>query len=231
MTVALDINEHDIKSFEGGLLAPADVPQGINGHGKRAIDIAIAMAVLVFTLPLLVTVAALIWLQDRGPVFFRQTRCGRGGKPFTCYKFRTMKIDALAALQEVLITDPKAAAEWERDQKLKRDPRVTWIGKFLRKSSLDELPQLFNILRGDMSIIGPRPVTYDELPRYGNKLAYYTATRPGVTGLWQVNGRNLLSYQERVEYDAQYVKNWTAAQDIKILVKTVPAVLLAKGAF
>ena len=231
MTIALDPDQLDITAIEAGLVSQVDVPAGLNGMVKRSFDIILALSVLLFTLPLLGAVALLVWAQDRGPIIFKQKRCGRNGIAFTVYKFRTMKLDAPQTLRELLQNNPEAAAEWQRDQKLRHDPRITKLGTFLRKSSLDELPQLLNILRGDMSIIGPRPVTYSELPRYGSKLVYYMAARPGVTGLWQVNGRNELNYEQRIAFDADYVQNWSHSQDIKILVKTVPAVLMSKGAF
>ncbi|MGV6800873.1 MAG: sugar transferase [bacterium] len=210
---------------------PRDVPNGLTGGAKRAIDLLIAVSVFIFVLPLLAALALLIKSQDDGPVLFKQTRCGLNGKKFTVFKFRTMTMNAEQKLEDLLATDAAAAAEWAQTQKLKNDPRITPLGRFLRKSSLDELPQLFNILRGDMSVIGPRPVTFGEIPRYGHRLAYYLSARPGITGLWQVNGRNRLSYEQRMDYDVDYVKNWSFATDIYILLKTVPAVIFAKGAF
>lgn len=204
---------------------------GVNGLAKRVFDHAVAMSIFVFTLPLLLTIAFVIKIQDGGPVLFRQIRCGRNGKAFYCYKFRTMKVNAEAALQEVLAADPEARAEWEKTHKLQKDPRITGFGRLLRKSSLDELPQLLNILAGEMSLIGPRPVTFAELERYGNNVHYYYAARPGVSGLWQVNGRNHLTYEQRVAYDIEYVRNWSFMRDMKIMAKTVPAVLLFDGAY
>ena len=210
---------------------PQDVPAGLRGMTKRFCDLALALPIFVFALPLLAVISALILIQGGGPVIYRQERCGQNGKPFICYKFRTMHLDAPTALADYLQANPGAAAEWEKTQKLRHDPRITTIGRILRKTSLDELPQLINIIAGEMSVIGPRPVTFEELERYGANLSYYIAARPGVTGLWQVNGRSTLSYQQRVNFDAQYVKEWSFFKDIKILLKTIPVVLFAKGAF
>ena len=230
MTAVAERDFTSFKKLDEAFKAPTDVPAGLTGALKRVMDLMIAVPLFIFILPLLATIAILIRSQGHGPVIFRQVRCGQGGVPFTCYKFRTMHIDAPKALEELLKRDPKAAAEWEKTQKLQNDPRITRIGRFLRRSSLDELPQLINIIAGDMSVIGPRPVTFDELPRYGSKLAYYMAARPGVTGLWQVNGRSELTYQQRIDYDAEYAKTWSLVRDIRILIKTVPAVLMSKGA-
>lgn len=198
---------------------------------KRAMDLILAIMVLTLTAPLLILIYGIIKIFDPGPALFSQLRVGRDGRTFTVYKFRTMPVDAQERLEHLLATDAVAAAEWAEFQKLRKDPRVTLIGSFLRKSSLDELPQLLNIIRGEMSVIGPRPVTSAEIHRYGIDYPYYTAVRPGVLGLWQVKGRNKLTYAERVAYDVQYVKTWSIFQDIKILMMAVPAVLLARGAY
>ncbi|WP_273144038.1 sugar transferase [Oceanicaulis alexandrii] len=197
---------------------------------KRVLDISLALAGLIILSPVLITIAALVRLQDKGPAIFAHTRIGQNGEPFKCYKFRSMMIDAPHRLERLLATDPEAAAEWARDQKLRKDPRITMLGGFLRRSSLDELPQLLNILRGEMSVVGPRPIVMDEAIRYGNEFEAYKAVRPGVTGLWQVSGRNDVSYDERVDIDARYAREWTVLGDIWIIIKTVPAVLLSRGA-
>jgi exopolysaccharide production protein ExoY len=194
-------------------------------------DLVIAFAVLAFVAPIFLIVYALIKIFDPGPALFSHLRVGRDGRMFTVYKFRTMRVDAQERLEEVLTSDPKAAAEWAEFQKLKNDPRVTVIGRILRRTSIDELPQLLNIVRGEMSVIGPRPVTSGEIHRYGAEYPYYTAVRPGVLGLWQVKGRNKLTYPERVAYDVQYVKTWSIWQDIKIMLLAVPVVLLGLGAY
>lgn len=198
---------------------------------KRVMDLVLAAAVLTFALPVLILIYGVLKIFDPGPALFSQLRVGRDGRMFTVYKFRTMPVDAQERLDHLLATDPKAAAEWAQFQKLRKDPRVTRIGSFLRKSSLDELPQLLNIIRGEMSVIGPRPVTSAEVHRYGPDYPYYTAVRPGVLGLWQVMGRNKLTYPERVAYDVQYVKTWSIWQDFRILVMAIPVVLMARGAY
>lgn len=198
---------------------------------KRAMDLVISFSALAFVAPVLMIVYALIKIFDPGPALFSHLRVGRDGRMFTVYKFRTMRVDAQERLDDVLKNDPAAAAEWAEFQKLRNDPRVTVLGRILRKSSLDELPQLLNIVRGEMSIVGPRPVTSAEIHRYGSDYPFYTAVRPGVLGLWQVKGRNKLTYPERVAYDVQYVKTWTIWQDIKILFMAVPVVLLGLGAY
>jgi Undecaprenyl-phosphate galactose phosphotransferase WbaP len=205
--------------------------QPINGL-KRALDLMIAVTVLVFASPLMIALAVAVRLSDRGPALYKQTRIGRGGRPFTCYKFRSMVTDADARLHALLARDPVAAEEWRRDQKLRNDPRILGsVGRFLRLTSLDELPQLINIIRGDMSLVGPRPIVPSEIERYHTLYRYYTAVRPGVTGLWQVSGRNDISYAKRVRLDAAYARKWCLALDLWILARTVPAVLFRKGAY
>lgn len=197
---------------------------------KRLLDIAISLLALIFLAPLMIMLAAAVWFGDRGPIFYGQTRIGRSGRTFRCLKFRTMVVDADERLAQLLRSDPMAAAEWRRDRKLRRDPRITSIGRFLRKTSLDELPQLLNILRGEMSLVGPRPIVSAEVEKYGDAFAYYTAVRPGLTGLWQVSGRNDASYDERVRLDTHYAQCWSVAGDLKIVLLTFPA-LLGKGAY
>ena len=201
------------------------------GRVKRACDVAAALALLVFCAPLMAAVAVAIKAQDGGPVLFRHTRCGRGGESFGLWKFRTMRLDAAERLASLLEEDPEAEAEWTRTRKLRRDPRVTRLGRLLRKSSLDELPQLVNIIAGQMSVVGPRPVMADELAGYGAARGAYEAVRPGVTGLWQVSGRNDLSFEARVVLDAAYVRDWSLMRDLAILARTVPVVLTARGAY
>lgn len=198
---------------------------------KRSMDLAIAFPVLIFTSPLLMAIYALLKIFDPGPALFTQVRIGRDGQPFVVYKFRTMRVDAEQRLQQVLSSNPSAAAEWAKYQKLRNDPRVTWLGRILRKSSLDELPQLLNILRGEMSVIGPRPVTSEEVARYGADYPFYIAARPGVLGLWQVKGRNKLTYPERIALDVLYIKTWSVWQDMKIIGLAIPVVLLGLGAY
>ncbi|WP_407178566.1 sugar transferase [Bradyrhizobium sp. STM 3562] len=208
----------------------ADTPHPIGSVPKRLIDILLALLGIFLLAPLLVICFAATVLSSPGPALFRHRRVGFNGKTFECLKFRTMRPDAAERLQRLLDSDPTAAAEWEASHKLRCDPRVTMIGALLRKSSLDELPQLFNVLRGDMSIIGPRPVTEEELARYAGAVPAYLACRPGITGLWQVSGRSTTTYAKRVEYDTFYAENWSLALDTKILIVTIPA-LFSDGAY
>jgi lipopolysaccharide/colanic/teichoic acid biosynthesis glycosyltransferase len=194
-------------------------------------NVSLAALALLFFLPLMILVALAIWCQDRGPVFFAHRRIGRDGRKFSCLKFRSMAIDAEERLQALLEGDPLARAEWERDHKLRDDPRVTRLGLFLRKSSLDELPQLINVIRGEMDLVGPRPIVDGEVPKYGARFKHYCAVNPGITGLWQVSGRNDASYRSRVAMDCVYAKSKSLPLDLWILVATVPAVLLRKGSY
>jgi exopolysaccharide production protein ExoY len=203
----------------------------LDERAGRALDILIAIAVILFTLPLLIMIVLAVKTQDPGPAVFAHSRVGRGGRTFKCLKFRSMVRNADERLAELLKTDPVAQAEWARDQKLRHDPRITPVGDFLRRSSLDELPQLFNVLRGDMSIVGPRPIVADEIPRYGRRIKDYCAVRPGITGLWQVSGRNDVSYRRRVAMDSVYARRKSLAWDMKLLLLTVPAVLFASGSY
>lgn len=217
-------------TFSGHLPA-GDLYRVQSSRLKRAMDLVLAIPVLVLVSPLLMAIYALLKIFDPGPALFTQQRIGRDGRSFVVYKFRTMRVDAAERLEHLLANDPKAAAEWAKYQKLRNDPRVTLLGRFLRKSSLDELPQLLNILRGEMSVIGPRPVTAGEMQRYGADMPFYTAVRPGVLGLWQVRGRNKLTYPQRIAYDVEYVKTWSVWQDVKIILAAIPVVLMGKGAY
>ena len=196
---------------------------------KRVIDIIGSLALLVLFSPLFLIVALMVSL-DGGPVFYRHKRIGRDGKPFGCLKFRTMILGAEACLNEYLSYHPEQRREWEQDQKLAFDPRVTAIGNVLRRLSLDELPQLVNVLVGEMSLVGPRPVTEGELKHYGSAASAYLAVRPGLTGPWQVSGRNDVSYATRVAMDEAYVRNFSLWNDIVILLRTPGVVLSKKGA-
>jgi Undecaprenyl-phosphate galactose phosphotransferase WbaP len=198
---------------------------------KRTLDLILSSIVVVALAPLMGLLALLVFLTSPGPIFYGQRRLGRAGIPFTAWKFRTMRRDADAVLAEVLANDLLAKVEWERDHKLRRDPRITGIGRFLRSTSLDELPQVWNVLRGDMSLVGPRPVTAAEIPKYGDQWAIYTRVRPGITGQWQVSGRNHTTYDERVAWDAFYVHNWSPWLDIVILARTVQTVVRGEGAY
>lgn len=215
----------------GGTIAPDDLTTDASmPFAKRAFDIVCSLALLLILAPVLAIVAALVRLS--GPkILFAHPRVGQGGKIFPCYKFRTMVPDAQLVLDRLLTDRPDLRIEWERDFKLKDDPRVTRIGKFLRKYSLDELPQFWNVLRGDMSLVGPRPIISDELKRYGRYADCYMATRPGVTGLWQVSGRSDVDYAHRVQLDREYIGRRCVSLDLAIVFRTAWVVLRRKGAY
>ncbi|WP_207761990.1 sugar transferase [Arboricoccus pini] len=231
---------HDINANQQARgLPPTDI-EGINVRKgthtrfqvgvKRAFDIVVVSCILLFLAPLFGILSLLVATSGR-PIFFAHERIGRHGKPFKCLKFRSMAVDAKERLEEILRTDPAAAEEWRLTRKLKNDPRVTKIGAWLRKTSLDELPQLVNVLRGDMSLVGPRPVTHDEVLQYGEHRVYYMQNRPGITGLWQVSGRSDIDFQRRVDMDAFYVQNWSLTRDIMILFMTARVVFAREGAY
>lgn len=197
---------------------------------KRQLDFFGALALIIVLAPFLLLVAVLVSTSGR-PIFFSQNRIGRNGETFRCFKFRTMVPDAERVLLHLLENDPAARAEWQRDFKLKNDPRITGVGAFLRKTSLDELPQLFNVLRGEMSLVGPRPIVQGELNRYGRAARWYLAVRPGMTGLWQVSGRNDTDYVRRVALDTYYVRAQSLALDFVILLMTIRVVVAGRGAY
>lgn len=201
-----------------------------NGPLKRLFDWAASLSLLVLLSPVLLTIAALVRLSDGGPAFYGHKRVGRQARPFRCWKFRTMRTNGDEILAAHLAANPEAEREWLDTQKLTDDPRVTRIGAFLRKSSLDELPQLWNVLLGEMSLIGPRPIVRSELDKYGKDRRFYLLVRPGISGLWQVSGRSNTTYERRVELDRLYLENWSYAQELAILVKTPLAVLKSEGA-
>nr|WP_314121695.1 sugar transferase [uncultured Brevundimonas sp.] len=192
---------------------------------RRAFDIAIAAAALLSLLPVMLLTGLAIRIQDGGPVLFRQVRIGRDGRPFDCLKFRTMRADAEARLPGMI------DAEWRTARKFRHDARVTRLGGLLRRSSVDELPQLVNVLRGEMSLVGPRPIVFEEAALYGRRLVLYCAVRPGLTGLWQVSGRNDVTYRRRIAMDAWLVRNLTLRVYFAILARTVPAVLSRRGVY
>jgi Undecaprenyl-phosphate galactose phosphotransferase WbaP len=197
---------------------------------KRTFDIAVSSILLLMLIPTLLPVALAVSL-DGGPIFFAHERVGRRGKPFKCLKFRSLVPNASAALEALLASNPEARREWQSTQKLRHDPRRTQLGRMLRATSIDELPQLFNVLFGDMSLVGPRPVVHQELlEHYKRENIYYLLVRPGITGLWQISGRNETSYEERVHLDAWYARNWSLWGDIIILARTLPAVVARTGA-
>ena len=197
---------------------------------KRVFDTVTAILLLVFLSPVLLLIALLV-RRDGGPALFAHPRVGKRRKIFKCYKFRTMVVDAEQRLEQLLQQSPDLRQQWEEERKLRDDPRVSPLGRFLRRSSLDELPQLLNVIRGEMSLVGPRPVVSAELPRYGDDVGYYLMVRPGMTGLWQVSGRNDVDYDARVYLDSWYVKNWSLWTDMVILLKTVRVVLARSGAY
>lgn len=197
---------------------------------KRTMDIVGSILIIIMLSPVLVTLYFLI-KRDGGNAIYGHPRIGRNGKTFKCLKFRSMVMNSKEVLEELLKTSPEARAEWEKDFKLKNDPRITKVGAFIRKTSLDELPQLFNVLKGEMSLVGPRPIVQEELERYEEDVDYYLMAKPGMTGLWQVSGRNDVDYDTRIYFDAWYVKNWSLWNDIAILFKTVNVVLNRDGAY
>ena len=203
----------------------------LNRFIKVVFDYTLTIIGTIAISPILLAVAIWIYKDSPGPVIFKHTRIGKNGKPFPCYKFRSMCVDAKEKLAELLEKDPEARAEWERDFKLKNDPRITKSGAFLRKTSLDELPQIFNVLRGEMSLVGPRPIIQEELERYGEHAADYLMVKPGITGMWQVSGRSDIDYAERVSLDSWYVRNWSVWIDILLLWRTFDVVIRRKGAY
>jgi exopolysaccharide production protein ExoY len=189
-----------------------------------------AALLLVLLAPLMLAIAWCIWREDGAPVGFAHWRVGQRGRLFRCFKFRSMVRNADAVLAELLARDAGARAEWQRDRKLRRDPRILRIGHLLRRTSLDELPQLFNVLRGEMHLVGPRPVMVQEIPRYGTQMSHYFSVKPGMTGLWQVSGRNNLSYAQRVQLDARYVETRSVWRDLAIVARTVRVLITRHGA-
>jgi lipopolysaccharide/colanic/teichoic acid biosynthesis glycosyltransferase len=196
---------------------------------KRGVDIAGALIFFTLGLPLFIGVAVGVWASSPGPIFYTQLRVGRKGKLFRFYKFRSMLIDSEETLSSFLDSDSDARKQWEVHQKLENDPRITRFGRLIRRTSLDELPQFWNVLIGDMSLVGPRPVTSSEERRYGKYWGTYCEVRPGLTGLWQVNGRSRIAYDKRVRLDASYVGDWSLLLDAKILLRTFKVVLTADG--
>jgi lipopolysaccharide/colanic/teichoic acid biosynthesis glycosyltransferase len=198
---------------------------------KRLLDVAVALVLLIPALPFAALISLAIRLESRGPVFFAHTRIGRGNRPLRLWKFRTMVEDADAVLEEYLKAHPDLLSEWLETHKLKNDPRVTRVGRLLRRSSLDELPQLVNVLRGEMSMVGPRPIVAEEAARYGPVFPLYLQVKPGLTGLWQVSGRTDTSYRARTALDLRYLCERTLGLDLLVLLKTVRVVLLGHGAY
>jgi Undecaprenyl-phosphate galactose phosphotransferase WbaP len=198
---------------------------------KALLDMTLTILVGLILLPVLLLIAVLVKLDSPGPVFYSQRRLGRYGTPFRAWKFRSMVQNADQVLEDYFQANPELRQEWRTERKLRYDPRVTRVGHFLRRTSLDELPQLWNVLRGEMSLVGPRPIVGEEIARYADTYKLYTRVLPGLTGLWQVSGRNNISYPERVNLDAYYVRNWSVWLDIYILLRTIWVVLTGDGAY
>ena len=199
-------------------------------HAIRLLDFVVASAALFLLSPLLLIVAAAIKLLDPGPLLFAHVRVGKGGRPFRCLKFRSMTVDADVRLARLLETDPAARAEWASTHKLRDDPRITPLGRFLRRSCLDELPQFFNVLRGEMSLVGPRPIVAAEAARYGRHYPVYCSLKPGITGLWQVKREDQTSYRRRIAFDLTYARSRSLSLNLGILLLTVPSVVRGQGA-
>jgi exopolysaccharide production protein ExoY len=216
----------------------ANTPRPVQGDAvdhrvpptKLAFDKSFALVALILLAPVMAAIALAIRVSGAGPVIYGHTRIGHSGRAFRCLKFRSMRPGSDGDLDDLLRIDPVARAEWHEQRKLERDPRVDRLGHFLRKSSLDELPQFWNVLKGEMSIVGPRPITADEAVRYGRHFAAYKSVRPGLTGIWQVSGRSDASYSRRVALDVAYIRNWSLSRDIDIALRTVRVVLVGRGA-
>jgi exopolysaccharide production protein ExoY len=224
-----------VQTFHPQLLHRQSLRLPIDGAAhriaKRSMDLLITVALLPVAICIALVVALVVKLDSPGPVLYRHTRVGRRGKPFELLKFRTMFHESDHVLRDHLAKDADAWKEWSCYRKLKKDPRITRTGAFLRRSNLDEIPQLLNVLRGEMSLVGPRPIVAEELLRYGSGGGLYTAVRPGVTGLWQVSGRGSLKYERRVALDVEYVSTWTLGRDVLMLIRTVGAVWTCRGAY
>jgi len=229
---------HEPFTFEGvqtplqsfNLLA-GEAPAAIGGYPKRMFDAVVAGICLLCGMPVLLFIAIAIKLSDGGPVFYRDRRIGWNGTHFRCMKFRSMSVDSGALLRDYLQKNQAAALEWAQTRKLKSDPRVTRVGYLLRKSSLDELPQLINVLRGEMSLVGPRPICDQEVSMYGEVMQDYLRARPGLTGVWQVSGRNDVDYEKRTRLDREYIRTWNFWKDLWIILRTFRVVLSARGCY
>lgn len=227
----LAVRRSKASPFVGRTKGPFGYGRIIDSALKRSFDVGLALTALLLLLPLFVLVALAISAVDGGSPFYSHRRLGRHGKTFGCLKFRSMRADGDAVLQAHLADNPAAMAEWTETHKLRHDPRITVIGHVLRKSSLDELPQLINVLRGEMSLVGPRPIVQAEVEKYGDAASAYFTVRPGLTGAWQVSGRSDTTYAERVRLDLRYVESRSFAGDVVIIMKTVPAVFMVKGSY
>lgn len=222
-----------LKDFAGilGFSSTHNLTKKANLIFRRFLEFVLLLILVPFIVPVMIVVATMIKISSPGPIFYGHTRIGKDRKKIKCWKFRSMYIDADKQLEKILASDPAKRAEWERDRKLADDPRVTPLGKFLRKTSLDELPQLWNIVVGQMSFVGPRPVTEEELVRYGDKVDFILSVTPGISGMWQVSGRSETGYEERISLDTYYIQNWSIWLDLWIVIKTVWVVFTGKGAY
>jgi Undecaprenyl-phosphate galactose phosphotransferase WbaP len=222
-----------VRDFDGilGLATSHRLRMSWNLTIKRCLDVGMVIAGGIIILPFLLVIALLIKLSSPGPVLYKHKRLGQNGKELAVYKFRSMVAKADEKLKAMLEADPKLRAEWETNFKLKDDPRITGIGKFLRRTSFDEFPQLINIIKGEMSLVGPRPVTRGEVERYGEDFYRIFSVKPGLTGLWQVSGRSDTDYEERIAYDSYYLQSWSVWIDIWVLYKTIGVVFHGKGAY
>lgn len=222
-----------LKDFAGilGFCSTHHLTRKSNLFFRRMVELILLLLLFPFVLPIMIVVSVLIKITSPGPIFYGHPRIGKNRKPLKCWKFRSMYIDADAQLEKILATDKKRKAEWERDRKFTDDPRVTPIGKFLRKTSIDELPQIWNVLVGEMSFVGPRPVTESELARYGENVDFILSVKPGISGMWQVSGRSDTGYEERISLDAYYIQNWSIWLDLWIAIKTVWVVFTSRGAY
>ena len=231
----MPLSTMDIESLVDGHVVMFQMRNNLMNRGNRILkfvfDWCLTLVGTICIAPIFAVISIWIYIDSPGPVIFKHRRVGKDGKEFDCYKFRSMCVDADRKLKELLDGNPKASKEWEKDFKLKEDPRITKSGAFLRKTSLDELPQIFNVLKGEMSLVGPRPIIQAEVPRYGKYISDYYMVRPGITGLWQTSGRNDIDYTERVQMDTWYVRNWNIWFDIVLLWRTFKAVLAGKGAY
>ena len=223
----------NVRDFGGilGFSSTHNLTKRVSLFWKRFIDLLLLLLSSPVIIPTVLLFSLLIKISSPGPVFYGHKRVGKNGKEFKCWKFRSMVIDADKQLEKILAENPEMRAEWEKDRKFTNDPRVTKIGKFIRKTSIDEIPQFFNVLVGEMSFIGPRPVTEPELKKHGGKADFILAAKPGLSGMWQISGRSDTGYEERVNLDSYYIQNWSVWLDIWIIIKTVYVVLRGKGAY
>jgi Undecaprenyl-phosphate galactose phosphotransferase WbaP len=222
-----------VRDFDGilGLYTSQRLLKKSNVAVKRVIDVALCLIGGLILSPFLLLACLLIKLDSRGPAFYGHGRLGLNGEPFVAWKFRTMVRDSDAALEKILASDPEKRLEWEANHKLRDDPRITRMGRFLRRTSLDELPQIWNVIKGEMSLIGPRPIVEAEVPKYGIHYKLFSSVKPGMSGLWQVSGRSDIDYAERVALDVYYIQSWSLWLDIHILFRTVAVVLWGRGAY